>query len=107
MTGLEEKVQNKIKKEIIQCIEDNKEQIVGSIILIDVKAFPGIVERWDSKDEIPIDIEMFEFLNELELNPSIFINKMDKIKKNDKTKLLIKSWKYLDILLRGGSGLMI
>ena len=90
MTGLEEKVQNKIKKEIIQYIEDNKEQIVGSIILIDVKAFPSIVERWDSKDEIPIDIEMFDFLNELELNPSIFINKMDKIKKNDQDKTIDK-----------------
>ncbi len=83
MTGLDEKVQDKIKDEIIRYIEDNKKYIASSIILIDAKAFPEIVNRWDKRDEIPIDIEMFDFLNELELNPIIVINKMDKIKKNN------------------------
>jgi GTP-binding protein EngB required for normal cell division len=83
MTGLDEKVQDKIKDEIIHYIEDNKENISCSIIILDAKAFPEIVNRWDSRNEIPIDIEMFEFLNELELNPILFINKMDKIKKTD------------------------
>ena len=83
MTGLDEKVQDKIKDEIIKYIEDNKEYIATSIILIDAKAFPEIVDRWDKRNEIPIDIEMFDFLNELELNPIIVINKMDKIKKNN------------------------
>ncbi|WP_421077723.1 GTP-binding protein EngB [Methanothermococcus sp. Ax23] len=82
MTGLDENVQDKIKDEIVKYIEDNKEKIACSIILIDAKAFPEIVDRWDKRDEIPIDIEMFDFLNELELNPIILINKMDKIKKN-------------------------
>ncbi|AEH07151.1 GTP-binding protein EngB [Methanothermococcus okinawensis] len=82
MTGLDDKVQDKIKDEIVKYIEDNKEKIACSIILIDAKAFPEIVDRWDKRDEIPIDIEMFDFLNELKLNPIILINKMDKIKKN-------------------------
>ncbi len=88
MTGLEEKVQDKIKTEIVRYIEDNKDMIAGSIIVIDAKAFPTIVERWENKKEIPIDIEIFEFLLELKLNPSIFINKMDKIKHNEKDKTL-------------------
>ncbi|WP_292459909.1 GTP-binding protein EngB [Methanothermococcus sp.] len=82
MTGIDKKVQDKIKDKIVKYIEDNAEKIACSIILIDAKAFPEIVDRWDKRDEIPIDIEMFDFLNELELNPLILVNKMDKIKKN-------------------------
>lgn len=82
MSGLDEKIQNNIKDEIIKYIESNAEKISCSILLIDGKAFLEIVNRWDNRNEIPIDIEMFDFLNELELNPIIFINKMDKIKRN-------------------------
>jgi len=82
MSGIDEKIQNNIKDEIIRYIENNAENIVCSILLIDGKAFPEIVDRWDNRNEIPIDIEMFDFLNELELNPILFINKMDKIKRN-------------------------
>ncbi len=82
MTGLDNDIQNKIKDKIIEYIENNTKNIVGSILVIDAKSFLDIVDRWDKRNEIPIDIEMFDFLNELKLNPVILINKMDKIKKN-------------------------
>ncbi|HIQ32184.1 MAG TPA: GTP-binding protein EngB [Methanothermococcus okinawensis] len=81
MRGLEKKVEESIKDKIVWYIEDNCDKIACSILVIDGKAFPEIVERWDSRNEIPIDIEMFQFLKELDLNPIVFVNKMDKIKK--------------------------
>jgi len=88
MSGLNRKVQESIKDKIVWYIEDNCDKIVCSILVIDGKAFPEIVERWDSRNEIPIDIEMFQFLKELNLNPIVLINKMDKIKRNDWDKQL-------------------
>lgn len=82
MHGLEKKAQEHIKNEIIKYIEENQKSIVASVLIIDAKSFLEIVERWDKRGEIPIDIEMFDFLTELELNPILAVNKMDKIKKN-------------------------
>ncbi|MBW9220566.1 GTP-binding protein EngB [Methanothermococcus sp. SCGC AD-155-N22] len=83
MSGLDKKVEESIKDKIVWYIEDNCEKIACSILVIDGKAFPEIVKRWDSRNEIPIDIEMFQFLKELKLNPIVLINKMDKIKRKD------------------------
>jgi len=83
MSGVDRKVQESIKDKIVWYIEDNCEKIACSILVIDGKAFPEIVERWDSRNEIPIDIEMFQFLKELKLNPIVLINKMDKIKRKN------------------------
>jgi len=81
MSGLDRKVEESIKDKIVWYIEDNCDKIACSILVIDGKAFPEIVERWDSRNEIPIDIEMFQFLKELNLNPIVLINKMDKVKR--------------------------
>jgi GTP-binding protein EngB required for normal cell division len=82
MHGLDKTAQEQIKNEIIRYIEDNQKSIVASVLIIDAKSFLEIVERWDKRGEIPIDIEMFDFLTELELNPILVVNKMDKIKRN-------------------------
>ncbi|AEF97253.1 GTP-binding protein EngB [Methanotorris igneus] len=81
MHGIDKKVQEKIKDEIVHYIEGKRDEIATAIQIIDAKSFLEIVERWDQRGEIPIDIEMFDFLNELELNPILVVNKMDKIKK--------------------------
>ncbi|EHP87097.1 GTP-binding protein EngB [Methanotorris formicicus] len=81
MHGVDKKVQEKIKDEIVHYIEGKRDEIATAIQIIDAGSFIEIVERWDKRGEIPIDIEMFDFLNELELNPILVVNKMDKIKK--------------------------
>ena len=48
-----------------------------------ITAFIDIADRWDQKGEIPIDLEMADFLEELSLNPIFVVNKMDKIKNCD------------------------
>lgn len=51
--------------------------------IINASSFLEIAERWESRGEIPVEIEMFEFLDEIA--PGVFVaaNKMDKV--DDKT----------------------
>lgn len=83
MEGIEKKAQEKIKDQIIRYVEENKDYIASSILILDAKAFIDIADRWDQKGEIPIDLEMADFLEELSLNPIFVVNKMDKIKNSD------------------------
>jgi GTP-binding protein EngB required for normal cell division len=83
MEGIEKKAQEKIKDQIIKYVEDNKSTIATSILILDAKALIEIIDRWDQKGEIPIDLEMADFLEELSLNPIFVINKMDKIKNSE------------------------
>lgn len=83
MEGVSTEKQERIKDFIVHYIE--KEDIAFAIEIIDAKAFLEIAERWDARGQIPVDIEMFAFLNELELNPILVANKIDKVEKRDKT----------------------
>jgi GTP-binding protein EngB required for normal cell division len=40
------------------------------------------VARWEERNEIPVDIELFKFLNEVGISTILAINKMDKIEED-------------------------
>jgi GTP-binding protein EngB required for normal cell division len=88
MSGVKERKQDIVKDKTIHYIEDNAERIKIGILVIDGPAFPEIVDRWDSKDQIPIDIEMFDFLREIGIDTIVVANKMDKVKENESDPLL-------------------
>ncbi|HID60258.1 MAG TPA: GTP-binding protein EngB [Hadesarchaea archaeon] len=79
MAGVPREVQEKIKTEIIRYLEENRKRISLALEIIDARAFSGIVERWESRGQIPVDVEMFSFLQELKLNPVVVVNKVDLI----------------------------
>jgi GTP-binding protein EngB required for normal cell division len=83
MEGISEKRHEEIKDFIVHYIEN--EAILFAIQIIDAKAFAGIAKRWQARGQIPVEIEMFHFLNELKLNPIVVANKIDKVKKRDET----------------------
>ncbi|ACX73278.1 GTP-binding protein HSR1-releated protein [Methanocaldococcus vulcanius M7] len=83
MSGLPKNVQEKIKDEIVHYIENNADKIATAVQIIDAKSFFEIVRRWDERGEIPIDLEMFDFITDLKISPILVVNKMDKIKKED------------------------
>ncbi|MCS4541169.1 MAG: GTP-binding protein EngB [Euryarchaeota archaeon] len=83
MEGISKERQEKIKTTIVQYIEKNRKNFLFAVEVLDAKAFPEIVERWYKRGEIPIDIEMFDFLRELGLNPIVVANKVDKIGDRD------------------------
>ncbi|WP_457620528.1 GTP-binding protein EngB [Methanopyrus sp.] len=79
MSGVPRKYQERVKDLIVRYLEE-KDNILFAIHVVDVKALPEIAERWEQRGEVPIDREMFQFLNEVGLDPIVAANKIDKIK---------------------------
>ncbi len=88
MSGVKDRKQDIVKDKTVHYIEDNAKRIKLGILVIDGPAFPQIADRWDSRDQIPIDIEMFDFLREVGIDTIIAANKMDKLKINEYDPLL-------------------
>jgi len=80
MHGVSKRVQEKIKTEIVHFIENNSDKIELAVLVIDGKSVLEIIERWEKRGEIPIDVEFFQFLQELDIPTIVAVNKMDKIK---------------------------
>jgi len=80
MSGLPKHVQERIKDEVVHFIEDNADEIELAVLVVDGKAAPEIIERWERRGEIPIDVEFYQFLRELEIPTIVAVNKVDKVK---------------------------
>ncbi len=80
MSGLPRQVQERIKDEIVHFIEDNADKIDLAVLVVDGKAAPEIIERWEKRGEIPVDVEFFQFLRELEIPTIVAVNKIDRVK---------------------------
>lgn len=83
MSGVKDRKQDIVKDKTIHYIENNAERIKIGILVIDTPIFSEIVARWDSREQIPIDVEMFDFLREIGIDTIVAANKMDKVKEDD------------------------
>jgi len=83
--GVPDDVQERIKDLIVHYIEDNSDRILCAVQVIDASSFCEIVDRWYKKGELPVDIELFEFLSDINVDTIIAANKMDLITDRDHT----------------------
>ena len=81
--GVPDAVQERIKNSIVHYIEDNCDRILCAVQVIDASVFCEIVDRWAERGEIPVDIELFEFLSDLDIDTVIAANKMDLVTDRD------------------------
>jgi len=88
MSGVKDRKQDIVKDKTVHYIEDNAERIKIGVLVVDGPSFPEIVDRWDSRDQIPIDVEMFDFLREIGIDTIVAANKMDKVKADEYDELL-------------------
>jgi small GTP-binding protein len=79
MSGVSRERQERTKTEIVRYMERNRDKILVAIEVVDARAFSEIAERWERRGQIPVDVEMFSFLQELELNPIVAVNKIELI----------------------------
>jgi len=96
MKGVDYKKQHRIRDLIVKYFEDNASRIICAVQVVDAKSFSEVVDRWDGRGEVPIDIELFEFLKDLNIPVVLAINKMDNIYDREKDMVLN------DIVLRLG-----
>ena len=79
MAGVSRERQEEIKTSIVCYLERNRRRILFALEVLDARAFGEIVERWVQRGQVPVDVEMFQFLQELELHPIVVVNKIDLI----------------------------
>ena len=83
MSGVPEDVRERIKTDVVRYIEANAEKILVGVLVVDGKAVIDIIDRHSSGEEIPHDVEMFGFLQELDIPAVVAVNKMDKVDDRD------------------------
>ena len=88
MQGVDRGKQNRIRDLIVKYFEDNAPRIVCAVQVIDAKSFTDIVDRWNERGEVPIDIELYHFLKDLNIPVMIAVNKMDNIYDREKDMVL-------------------
>ncbi|MFW9798823.1 MAG: GTP-binding protein EngB [Candidatus Thorarchaeota archaeon] len=74
-----------MKKTLIQKLEQWSSRLALAVLIIDVSLFRTLVDRWESRSELPIDVEFYTFLSEIADNVIIAANKIDKLTKRQQT----------------------
>lgn len=85
MSKVTKKGQEAIKDNIVHYIEENSSNIQLAVLVVNTTSFSEIVDRWTQRNEIPVEVELFEFLHELDIHVIVAANKMDKVNDTDKT----------------------
>lgn len=76
-------VQEKTKDLIVHYFEQNAPEILIAIQVIDAASFLDIADRWEGRGEVPFEIELWQFLEDMGLDVVLAANKMDRIAKVD------------------------
>ena len=79
MKGVDRAKRERIKDLIVRYFEDHAPRIVCAVQVVDAKAFAEVADRWDARGEVPVDIELYDFLQELGIDVVVAANKMDKV----------------------------
>ncbi|MHA1771440.1 MAG: GTP-binding protein EngB [Candidatus Thorarchaeota archaeon] len=77
-----------MKTTIVKKLESWSERLALAVLILDVAIFREIAERWESRGEIPIDIEFYTFLSEIAPQVIVVGNKIDKVKKREQQKTI-------------------
>ncbi|HYA61072.1 MAG TPA: GTP-binding protein EngB [Candidatus Acidoferrum sp.] len=70
----------RIQDEIIRYVEEHHERVLVGVHVIDANSFIEITKKHD----VPVDVEIFDFLLDLNIDTILAINKMDKIQNPEK-----------------------
>ncbi|TQQ80947.1 GTP-binding protein EngB [Halonotius terrestris] len=83
MSGVEGEHRETIQTDIVRYIEDNADSILAAVLVVDGKSVIDIIDRHSDRGEVPHDVEMYHFLDELGVPTVVAVNKMDKVDAKD------------------------
>ncbi|WP_440992170.1 GTP-binding protein EngB [Haloarchaeobius baliensis] len=83
MSGVEADRREAIKDDIVAYLEEYADNFLAAVLVVDGKSAVDIIDRHSGGDEIPYDVEMFHFLQELGVPTVVAVNKMDKVDDRD------------------------
>lgn len=84
MRGQSKEEIDETKDRIVQNLEGWSEKLALAVLILDLSLFRELVERWDARGEIPIDVEFYSFLSEIAPAVIVVANKVDKLKTREK-----------------------
>ncbi|NJD78463.1 MAG: GTP-binding protein EngB [Candidatus Methanoperedens sp.] len=85
MRGATDESQEAIKDNIVHYLEKNAKNIALAVMVVNATSFSEIVDRWNGRNEVPVEVELFEFLHELDIYVIVAANKIDKVDDIDRT----------------------
>ena len=83
MSGVEGEHREAIQTDIVRYLEANADSILAAVLVVDGKSVIDIIDRHSNRGEIPHDVEMYHFLEELGIPTVVAVNKMDKVDDRD------------------------
>jgi small GTP-binding protein len=83
MKGVPESQREQIKTDVVRYVESNAEDILAGVLVVDGKSVIDIIDRHSGPDSVPHDVEMFYFLDDLDVPAVVAVNKMDKVDDRD------------------------
>jgi small GTP-binding protein len=83
MEGVPAERREQIKTDVVRYVEENADDILAGVLVLDGKAAVDIIDRHSGPDEIPHDVELFGFLQDVDVTPVVAVNKMDKVDDRD------------------------
>lgn len=67
------------KDMIVRYLEEHAGSILMAVQVIDAASFLEIARRWDERGGLPLEVELWEFLGDLDLAPVLAANKIDRV----------------------------
>jgi small GTP-binding protein len=83
MEGVSEERREQIKTDVVRYLEGHAGEILAGVLVVDGKSAVEIIDRHADAGEVPHDVEMFHFLEELDVPTVVAVNKMDKVDDRD------------------------
>ncbi|MFX0045629.1 MAG: GTP-binding protein EngB [Candidatus Hermodarchaeota archaeon] len=83
MAGTSKTAIEEMKTTLIQKLEKWSDRLALTVLIVDISLFRTLVDRWESRGEIPIDVEFYTFLSEISARVIVVANKIDKLKKRE------------------------
>ena len=85
MSGVDEEKRERIKDDIVLYLEENADSILVAVHVIDASAFIEIVDRWERRGEVPHDVDLHDFLLDIDVPVVVAANKIDKVEDRNGT----------------------
>ncbi|MFW6153266.1 MAG: GTP-binding protein EngB [Halobacteriota archaeon] len=85
MAGVPEEERERIKTGIVRYLEAHAEAILVGVLVLDGSAAVEIIDRHLGRGDPPYDLELYDLLVDLDIEPIITVNKMDKVDRRDET----------------------
>jgi len=83
MSGVPEEQRERIKTNVVRYVEDNAEDVLAGVLVVDGKSVVDIIDRHSGEGEVPHDVELFHFLQDVGVPTVVAVNKMDKVDDRD------------------------